>query len=303
MNRLCNDRCEKAIGIRPFSEAVTGPAPLRIEEVMGSRKELIEGGTPWLEPGASTIAEMHALLDQVEALTDDQFRDRVFSTGATVTSNPETKTVVAGSRAPATMATSILGTMNVLYWIVDYPEDMDRFFRILGDTIIRYHRLFESETNTHIEGYSWLDDNCCLYSPLLYERFCYPAMMRVFEAFAPLPEHYRFQHSDSDMAHLLPYLAKMNLHGVNLGPNICVQDIRSCLPHTYIYGQVAPMTLRNKSLDEVVAEVRRDYGAVGRDGGLQITTAGSVSAGTSLESLRGLMWAVQTYCRYDRPNE
>ena len=29
-----------------------------------------------------------------------------------------------------------------------------------------------------------------------------------------------------------------------------------------------------------------------------VTTAGSISAGTSLQSIRGFMWAVQEHCRY-----
>ncbi len=71
------------------------------------------------------------------------------------------------------------------------------------------------------------------------------------------------------------------------------------MPRTEIEGQIAPMTLRNGSFEEVVAEVKRDFEAVGGDGGLFVTTAGSVSAGTTLDRLRELMWAVQRYSRYD----
>lgn len=299
VNRECNDRCEGALGIRPFSESFGGPALLRIEEVMGSRYEVVEGGTPWLEPGPGTIEEMHARLDFVESLTEDGLRDLVCSKGGSFARAAEPREACAGSRGPATMATSILGSMNAMYWIVDYPQDMDRFFRVLGDTIIRYHRLFERETNVRYSGYYWLDDNCCLYSPGLYERFCYPAMKRVMEEFAPRPEDYRFQHSDSEMRHLLPFLADYRLHGVNLGPSIPASVIREALPNAVIHGQIAPMTLRNGRFEAIAAEVRRDFSAVGSDGGLVVTTAGSISAGTSLQSIRGFMWAVQELCRYD----
>ena len=70
------------------------------------------------------------------------------------------------------------------------------------------------------------------------------------------------------------------------------------MPHAVIHGEVAPNTLRDKPLDAVVAEVRRDFDAVGGDGGLVVTTCGSVSAGTTIESIRGFMWAVHEYCRY-----
>lgn len=298
INAECNDRLEEAVGIRPFSEKVSSHPLLRIEEVMGSRYEVVEGGTPWLEPGPATIEEMHARLDFVESLSDEDFLALVCSKGGALEHLPETREVCPGSRGPATMATSILGSMNAMYWIVDYPEDMDRFFKVLGDTIVRYHRLVERETNAKYAGYYWLDDNCCLYSPLLYERYCYPVMKRVMEEFAPLPEHYRFQHSDSEMRHLLPYLADYGLHGVNLGPTIPASLIREALPKAVIHGQVAPMTLRNGGFEAIVSEVRRDFESVGSDGGLVVTTAGSISAGTSLQSIREFMWAVQEYCRY-----
>lgn len=303
-NRRCNDRCEQAIGRRPFSEVPPGPNVLRIEEVMGSRKELVEGGTPWLERGVSGIEELRAKLDRIERRSDRELRELTFSTGGRVARRercPDGSKPLAtpGSRGPATMATSILGTMNTMYWIVDYPSDMDRFFEVLGDVIVRYHGVLEQEAGVAYRGYAWLDDNCALYSPALYERFCLPAMNRVMEAFAPDAEDYRFQHSDSAMGHLLPLLAPLGFHAVNFGPTVSASSIRNAMPRAVIQGAVAPNTLRDKDLDAVVEEVKRDFAAVGGDGGLVVTTCGSVSAGTSLESIRGFMWAVQEFCRYD----
>jgi len=305
-NRLCNDRCEEAIGRRPFSEVPPSRGCLRIEEVMGSRKELTEGATPWLERGYDRIEEMRSGLDRIERWSDRDLRDVIFSTGGRIAkrggiAGASKPLATPGSRGPGTMATSILGTMNAMYWLVDYPADMDRFFETMGDIIVRYHGIVEQESGVVYRGYYWLDDNCALYSPNLYERFCMPAMNRVMEAFAPDPEHYRFQHSDSAMAHLLPLLATFGFHAVNFGPTVSGATIRSFMPRAEIHGLVAPNTLRDKGLEEVVAEVKRDFAEVGGDGGLVVTTCGSISAGTSLESIRGFMWAVQEFCRYDAP--
>jgi len=125
-------------------------------------------------------------------------------------------------------------------------------------------------------------------------------MKKVFDSFAPLPRDNRYQHSDSEMRHLLPILAQLNFHGVNFGPTIPAEVIRAAMPRTEIHGQIAPMTLRNGTFEDVVAEVKWDFAAVGADGGLFVTSAGSVSAGTTLERLREWMWAVETYARYDR---
>ena len=59
MNRLCNDRMEKAIGMRHFDEKEEMKAsPNRFEVIMGSRWEYSEGGTPWLESTVEDIEDV-----------------------------------------------------------------------------------------------------------------------------------------------------------------------------------------------------------------------------------------------------
>lgn len=305
VNRLCNDRVEEALGIRPFGEIPEPPPPLRIEQVFGCRIELTEGGTPWLEPGVTCIEELRSLLDRIERAGDADLREMVFADGRTVrrrapNADGSPRVTGAASRGPATIGTSVCGTTQYLFWLVDYPADMERFYEVLAHTLIRYHRIIEREAGMVYRGYAWLDDNCALLSPPMYEHFCMPAMRRVFAEFAPRPEDRRYQHSDSAMGHLLPLLARLDFHAVNLGPTISAAEIRRHMPRTEIHGQIAPNTLRNGTLEDVAAEVKRDFAAVGADGGLLITTAGSISCGTTLGSIRAFMWAVQEHARYDR---
>ncbi len=304
VNRQCNDRCEEILGRRFFSETVDLPAILRIEQVMGCESNIIEGGTPWLEPTVFSIEEVRAKLTEIEKWSDKDLSDVIFSTGGKIAkAEPLTDgskpVVITGSRGPATQATSILGTMNSLYWLIDYEDDMQRFFEVLADVIIRYHRIVEAARGVTYKGYYWLDDNCALFSPDLYETFCYPLVQKVLKALAPGNNDYRYHHSDSEMRHLLPIFANYDFKIVNLGPTIPSTLIRSHLPTTVIHGGVAPNTLRDKALEVVVDEVKRDFNSVGADGGLVLTTCGSVSAGTSLESIRGFMWAVQEFTRYN----
>ena len=307
LHRACNDRCEEALGIRPFGEAVEGPRPLRIERILGCRVELTEGGTPWLEPAIESVQQLGAHLDRIERMNDAEFASLICSDGWRPQPQPlvdgRKKVVGASSRGPATVATSVIGTTPLLYALVDEPAVMERFYETLAHTLIRHHRFIEKATNVEYRGYSWLDDNCALFSPPLYERFCMPLMRRVFGQFAPRPEDWRFQHSDSAMEHLLGLLAELNFHAVNFGPTIPAGHIRRHMPRTEIRGQIAPNTLRNGTPDDVVAEVRRDFAAVGADGGLLLTTSGSISAGTTLDSIRGFMWAAQEHARYDGKRE
>lgn len=305
IHRACNDRCEEALGRRFFRETPEPPRVLRIEEVFGAQTIILEGGPPWLEPGVTTPDALRHKLDELEQFSDAELRALIFSTGGVVeaaTPNPDGSKPrrVIGSRGPATIATSVMGTMELFYWLEDEPVLLARFFDVLADVLIRYQRILAEAGGYEPCGYSWADDNCALFSPELYQQYCYPMMERVFAAFAPHPSDWRYLHADSDMEHLLPILATLDLKGVNLGPRIPAETIRRALPRTEIFGQVAPFTLRNRGREAIIAEVRRDFAAVGGDGGLTVCTAGSVAAGTSLEAIRTFMWAVQEFCRYDR---
>ncbi len=196
------------------------------------------------------------------------------------------------------MASSILGVMLMMDLMIEEEDLADAFFAALMRLYLARFEALETLTGQQITGIAWLDDNCALFNPEFYERHCMPIHRAVIGRHASEPDSFRFQHSDSDMAHLLPFLAELNLHGVNLGPKIPAKLIREQLPTAVIHGQIAPFTLRNGTKGEIEAEVIRDFQDVGGDGGLVITTAGSVPAGTSIESMRFLMEMVEAHCTY-----
>ena len=67
---------------------------------------------------------------------------------------------------------------------------------------------------------------------------------------------------------------------------------------TVIHGQLPPFTFSRGTPQEIAEAVRRDIEAVGADGGLVVTTAGSVNPGSKLAGLRAVMYAIQTWGRY-----
>lgn len=296
LNREANDRCDAEIGIRPFDPLVREPGPLRLERVLGCREEVLEGGTPWLEPAVETPSELARLLDRVEPWEEADYLAAALANGATV--GRADGPYVCWSRGPATIATSVVGTTELMYALADEPELCERLFAVLGRAIALYNQALARAAGTEPAGLAVLDDNCALFSPGLYRRFCLPAMQTAFSALAPTPGHYRFQHSDSDMEHLLPILTTLGFHGVNFGPNVRAATIRAAMPAVEVHGQVAPFTLRDGSLDAIEAEVRRDFEEAGLDGGLTVTTAGSIPAGTTLSRIRHFMSCVDRLCRY-----
>ncbi|MGB4187103.1 MAG: uroporphyrinogen decarboxylase family protein, partial [Limnochordia bacterium] len=147
-------------------------------------------------------------------------------------------------------------------------------------------------------GFQFNDDNCCLLTPEMYERFGFPILKRIFDHWSPNPGDFRYQHSDSDMKHLLPILGKLNLTGCNFGPTVLVEDIRKYMPDTRIDGCLSPITFMYNDEAEIIAQVRRDCEMAKPARGLNLTTAGSINNGSLLTSMRVVMWAIQTYGRY-----
>ncbi len=120
---------------------------------------------------------------------------------------------------------------------------------------------------------------------------------RVLDALAPQPAR-RYQHSDSAMGHLLEMQYALGIRAVNYGPTVDAGLIREKMPDAMIYGQMPPFLLRDGSPEEIRLRVREDFRKAGHGGGLEITTAGSLAAGTGLGRMRWLMKVVQEETRY-----
>lgn len=304
IHKEINDKTDKVIGKRFYSEEEPlFLTPMRFEVIMGAFWKLTEGGTPWLESSITDIEDVKNLINKVQKL---DMKVAAFPEGwkeekvrYEKVMGKKVKLNVNSSRGPATMATSILGTTNTCMFIMDEPEVMDEFFEILGLKLAEYQNVLMKDMEYDIkEGYNIADDNCYLFPPKQYLRYCAPVLKRLFDEFAPLSQHNRFQHSDSSMGHLMGILYDLGVNNVNLGPSINIKEIRKTMPKAIIQGQIAPFILRNGSAEDIIKTVRYDIESVGQDGGLIECPAGSIAGGTSLENIKIYMWAVDTFGRY-----
>ncbi len=123
-------------------------------------------------------------------------------------------------------------------------------------------------------------------------------LQEIFRVFSPQLDDIRYQHSDSEMTHLLPCLSRVHLTGCNFGPTVRPEVIRKAMPGTVIYGQLPPFTFSRGTPEEIAQAVQRDIEAVGADGGLVVEAAGMVNPGSRLAGLRAAMYAIQTWGRY-----
>ncbi|MBQ3667637.1 MAG: hypothetical protein II920_00260 [Clostridia bacterium] len=299
LNKRYNDISEKIVGRRLLREEFLPddarlPYVKRIGEVFGG-EYIMHNATEWLKEGIADAEALEKKLDEVEHMDLRAFmlpknweaeKKRIYETYGV---RPEP---VHHIRGPVTLACSLMGTTNFLYFLADEDELAQRFSADVADVIIKMAEIMDEEaglTGKATHGFSFADDNCCLLSPPMYELFGYPVLKKVFERFSPDHEDKRYQHSDSAMGHLLPILGRLNLNGVNFGPTVLVPEIRKNLPEARIDGCIAPFTFMNNDVKKLTEETLRDI----RDGfeykGVNITTAGSINNGSLLTSMRLMM--------------
>lgn len=301
LHQEANQYLKQYIG-KPFFEEDTWKFnPKRIENLFGCEFAYYEGSTPWLVPVTDDIDEFAAVLDRAEA-TDlktwsfpDEFLQEWDDRKQEGKSLPLLGT---GSRGPATIMTSVLKPETLFYWIFDHPELVERFRDLLAKKMVEFNNLLREFSHNDQPGWWITDDNCALFNRGLYRQYCFPVLERVLEAMAP-GNAQRYQHSDSSMGHLLDFQYELGIRSVNYGPDVDAGLIRGRMPDAIINGQLPPLLLRNGSLDDIRQRVIDDFHKAGGTGGLNVTTAGSLAAGTSLGRTRWLMWVVQEKCRYD----
>jgi len=312
-NRAYNDIAQSIVGRRLLPEEPVDPArqypPMKGLHDVFEARNVWKDQSWWLTQSAQTEDELKALLDRVEARLEapgglrdfllpegwDEVRERLLPQGV----KPD---LYRHQRGPVTFATSIYGSENLLFLIMENPQLASRFSNLILRAMLAVARVTDEEAGytpeTAPHGFSFADDNSCLLKPDMYELFGYPVLKGVFERYSPNPGDMRYQHSDSAMGHILPLLATLNMTGLNLGPTVLASKIREHLPHAVIYGQLAPFTYMRNDSENIVLEFLRDFEMTRDSRGLVFATAGSINNGTRLTSMRLVMAAIQRYGRY-----
>lgn len=313
LKRRYNDLAEKIVGRRLLGEEPTDrerqwPVIKELHDIFES-ENVWEGGATgswWLKQSANTPEELSALLDRVERrlenLHDFLFPENWASEKQRLLGLGGKVPLYRGQRGPCTFACSVFGIENLLLLSFDDPALFRRFSDVIGRAMLERARVIDEEAGAAVaaskRGWAWADDNCCLFNAEMFEQFAMPIHRAIFARYAPNPEDVRYQHSDSNMGHLLPLLSELNLTGVNFGPTLTVSEIREHCPNAVIVGQLAPFTFSRNEEANMVAEFLRDFEQAKAKRGLRFSTAGSINNGSRLTGMRLLMAAIQRYGRY-----
>ncbi len=291
---------QQYLGKKFFDEDTWVHGPKRIENLFDCEFTYTEGATPWLTPATNDPDEFVKILDRAEA-TDiarwalpEEFLREWDARKVAGKSLPQLGT---GSRGPATIMTSVLNAETVFYWLYDHPELMQRFRDILARKMIELNQVLRAFSGNTTPGWWITDDNCALFNRKLYREYCFPVLEQVLNAMAPGGAR-RYQHSDSAMGHLLDDQRALGINSVNYGPEVDVALIRAKMPDAIINGHTPPLLLRNGSPEEIEARVVSDFHKAGATGGLIVTMAGSLAAGTGVGRMRWFMQLVGEHCRY-----
>lgn len=309
VSKAYNDRAQSIVGRRLLPEnrdpRQALPRKRDVAELFGCRREF-HAGSWWHMPAAGTPDELARLLDGMDAMTGSRLAEAIFPADWDAECRRMERQFglrlghAFDLRGPVTLATSIYGPENLIFLILDDASLASRFRDTIARVVIEYHRLCAAAADPAKvrPGFSFRDDNCALLNGDMYAFFGQPIVEAVFTEFAPGPDDWRYQHSDSDMGHLLPLLAATGLNRVNFGPTLSVRQIRDAMPRAVIEGQLAPFTFMGNDEQAIIAQVRRDIDQARETRGLVVATAGSVNNGTKLTSYRAVMHAIQTYGRY-----
>ena len=301
LHRQINQVTQAYVGMEFFDEDTWEYHPKRIENLFGCEFEYHEGSTPWFVPVTDDPAEFSRVLDEA-ANTDlkiwafpEEFVAEWENRRLVGKENPKLGT---GSRGPATIMTSVLDVETVFFWFYDHPDLMVRFRDILAEKMVEFNTLLRQFSDNNHPGWWITDDNCALFNRELYKQYCVPVLENLLNAMAP-DNAQRYQHSDSSMGHLLDLQADLGIQEVNYGPEVDVALIRERMPNAMINGHLPPFLLRNGEPDEIKDRILDDFHKAGGTGGLKVTTAGSLAAGTGVGRMRWMMQVVQDECRYD----
>jgi uroporphyrinogen decarboxylase len=301
LHQQVNQITQEYIGRSFFEENTWEHSPKRIENLFGCEFAYHEGGTPWLVPVTDDPEVFVQVLDRAEAtdLKTWAFPDDFLAEWkARQAAGLEMPLLGSGSRGPATIMTSVLDIETVFFWFYDHPAIMRRFRDLLAEKMVALNTCLREFSGNTQPGWWITDDNSALFNRKLYREYCVPVLEKVLEAMAP-GDAFRYQHSDSAMGHLLDEQYALGIRQVNYGPEVDVALIREKMPEAMIYGHVPPLLLRNGTAEEIKNRIIADFQQAGQTGGLVVTTAGSLAAGTGIGRMRWMMQVVQDHCRYE----
>jgi len=302
VRQACAERLQAEIGyhLKPMVHS----SSLLHGSVYGNPIEYPEDSTPWLGKiihGPEDIRPLIARMERVDLAQAGLVP--WFVTCYRKLGRPYRWRILHDATAvhgPGTILGFLCGINDLMLYLYDVPDLMRALLELIGNVTVAYSHTVRRLTGAPLTGVSIFDDVAGLLSPSQFDDFLLPVYEKIYGELAPASGDDRFYHNDARVAHLLDPLRALGVNGINPDPDVDPALLRTKLPAAIIYGCVPPLVLKDGSPEQVTQAARRTIERAGEGGGLVLTTAGSINAGTPYANLRALCEAAQRFGRYER---
>lgn len=193
------------------------------------------------------------------------------------------------------MVEYLLGTEQVIYGLMDYPDEMEALWAALRENNRKALAIAaESDLDFFL---TWEDSSTQNYSPSMYEKYIAPEICEWSAMLAANGKHY-IQHACGHIKDLIP---SMNACGVcaveSLSPvptgNVTLKEARNALdPKIGIIGGIEPTELLNRSLKDLKPYVEQTI-ADGSAGPFVLANSDSCPPGVTIEKFKLISEIVQ----------
>jgi uroporphyrinogen-III decarboxylase len=200
-----------------------------------------------------------------------------------------------GGLSPHMIAVDLVG-QDFYWWMLEYPEACHRFLDKITQAEIEAE-LYVRRIDPRPRGgwFGLAEDSAQVMSPGLFEEFCVPYSVALFERFGP---EGRAVHMCGESRHLhraLKESMKMtsfDIFGYVVSPEVAARNLGGT---TLLWGNINPMLMKDGTPEQVGQAARECIVAMGPCGGFMLGDGANVCPGTPLESFRAVMRAAEDY--------
>lgn len=193
---------------------------------------------------------------------------------------------MAAARGPLAVASHLVGLTELLMATQLEPENCLQLFNKTTDLCISWLRSQLGRMENPL-GILVLDDVVGMFSPEDGNKFAFPLLKRIFDAF---PGMIRIYHNDTPNRAMLEGLAKIKMDVFNFSHEVDMAEARSSLgPDVVLMGNIPPLDVLVRGSKEDARKAAEEMLAKSKKHGpVLISPGGGVSPGTPVENLQAL---------------
>ena len=202
-----------------------------------------------------------------------------------------------GSMGPHMVAIDLAGELFYM-WMAEYPEKCHDLLRKITLGLIESENHCRSVDPRPRGGFGLAEDSIQICSTAMYEEFCLPYDLMLYDRFGAGLPNGRGMHMCGDSNHLLGSLvakaaiSSFNVFGFAIPPETAARVMGG---HVRLWGNINPMLLKDGSRLEVESAATTALESMAPRGGYMLGDGANICPGTPIESFQAMMDAATEY--------